>query len=169
MRPGPELAAESGAEEPRDDANVFNGNAKHLGYHVLRVAHCLGGLVEGEVLAIEVGHRGVELDGVMGLGGSGVGMVNLDRGGGKGRVGVAAMGVDAGFFRCFRLGEMRVHIEGRGLVGDLHGISGGDRLLEGEGNNNGDVLAVIADCVVFKGWTFFVDDAGEAGGRCGAE
>ena len=54
VRPGPELSAEAGAEEARDDANIFNGYTEHLGHDILRVADGLRGLVEGEVLAIEI-------------------------------------------------------------------------------------------------------------------
>ena len=75
MRPGPKLAAKAGAEKAGDDAHIFSGNAKHLRHHVLRVAHGLRGFVKGEVLAIQIGDGSVQFDGIVGLGGGGVGIV----------------------------------------------------------------------------------------------
>ena len=107
VRPGPQFAAEAGAEKARDDADVLWLNPEHLGHHIAMVDHRLRGFIEGEVLSIPGGDAGVQLDRVVGLGGGDIGLVYLDGSGAKGFIGIAALAVHLGLFIAFEVRRER--------------------------------------------------------------
>ena len=92
VRPGKELAAEAGAEKTRHHAHVFDRHAQHLRHHDAMVHDALRGFVERDAIAIPHDDRGVQLDGIVRLDGRDVGCVDFDGRGGKGRIGIAALG-----------------------------------------------------------------------------
>jgi hypothetical protein len=149
MWPGKELAAEAGAEEAGDHADVFNRQPEHLGHYHAVVHDALRGFVERDAVAIPDGDGGVQFDGIMRLVGSDVGGVDLDWSFQEGRVGVAALG--DGFALVFEVVQRDAKIGCGGFVVNLNGCRGEGSLLECLGDNDGDVLAPVADGFVFEG------------------
>ena len=95
MRPRPQLAAETRADELGDDADVLLRQAEHLREHAPQVDDALRRLVERQRRAVPDRGRRVQLDGVVRLGRRDVGLVELDRRAGESGLGVAALALQA--------------------------------------------------------------------------
>ncbi len=165
LGPGEELAAEAGAEEAGDDLDIFVGYAEHLGHDVLVVDDALGGLVEGESLAVPDGDGGVHLHGIVGFRRGDVDLIDLDRSGGEGGFDIAALafGVER---QLWGLGVVEVHRDVGlvSLIPDLDLVGSSVGLFERLGDDDGHVLAIVTDHVVGKGRARLAGVAAEAAG-----
>src|SRR6267378_8077008 len=79
LRPWPQLAAETRADELRDDADVLFRQAEHLREYSPKVDYSLRRFVEGQGRAIPDCRGRVQLDRVVRFGRRDVGLVELDR------------------------------------------------------------------------------------------
>src|SRR5258706_8908958 len=158
LRPWPQLAAETGADEFRDDAHVLLGQAKHLREHSPQVDDSLRRFVEGQSRAIPSRGRGVQLDGVVRLGRRDISLIELDGRGCESAIGVAALVVQAaahaegGGYRV----RILVRVEARFDVRLLLRVRRVDRIGSGLGglerfsHSQRNVLAVITNDVVLE-------------------
>src|SRR5450755_3395182 len=94
MRPGPQLAAEAGAEELRDDANLLARNAEDRAHDFLMIHYRLGRFVEREPVAVRKRDRCVQLDRIVRLGCRYIDTIDRDRRSHKGSFGIAALTLD---------------------------------------------------------------------------
>ena len=79
VAPGPELAAEAGAEEVRDNPHVLLRHAEHLVEHLAMVHYGLRRLVQRDAVPLPRRDRRVQLDWVMHFGRRDVRLVDLHR------------------------------------------------------------------------------------------
>ena len=167
VRPGEELAAEAGADEAGDDLDVLRREAEDRGHDIVVVDDALGALVEGDARAMPDGGGGVHLHGVVGFDRGAVDGVDLDRSGGKGGIGVAALALDVrasgGSDGGQRVGEIGGDVGLGGVVLDANGGGSGVGLGKGVGYDDGDVLAPVADGVVGERRTVFAAVSAGAG------
>ena len=147
MWPRKQLASEAGTQKARDDPKIFCGDAKHLRQHLMVVYNALGGFIKRERLAIPNRHACMQLDRIVGFNGSPVGFIERDSGAGESLVRGAAGAIDARL--PIRI-EMRSDVWLLLAVGDFDSGRSCVRLLEGLGNYDGDILAVVANDIIFE-------------------
>src|SRR6266404_4059463 len=90
MRPGPELAPETRAEELGDDADVPSRNLEHLRHDSLQVEDRLRRFVDRQFVAFPNRGRALQLDRVVRLDRRDVSLVELNRRTRKSLLGLAA-------------------------------------------------------------------------------
>ena len=79
LRPGEQLAAEAGTDELADDANVFARQGEHLRQYALEIDDALRGFVERQLRAFPDRSRSMRFERILRLGGSDIGLIELDR------------------------------------------------------------------------------------------
>ena len=177
MRPRIELAPESRAEEPRDDAHVLLRQSEHLRQNAPQVDHPLRRVIQRQHLAIPDRGGGVQLERIVRFGWRDVSFVELDGRTGEGGCGIAPVALqslhwsisgkddvrivarfEAGLNIGFFFGVRRTHCIGRSLGG-----------LESIGDGESDVLAVVSDHVIFEWGPALQADAIEARRRGGTK
>ena len=171
VRPRPELSAEAGAEELRDDAHVLHRQPEHLRQHAALVEDGLRGFVERQRRAVPRRGRRVQLDRVVRFGRRDVGLIDLHRRARERAVGVAALALQPRRRRERRRDDIRlvvgfqfgIDVVRLRRIRHLHRIGGGLGLLERVGDGERDVLAVIANDVVLERRAALVHDPFEAG------
>ena len=142
-----QLPAETAADIGRDQADIVLGNTQRLGDVAAAPGDHLVGGPDRQLVALPGGDGGVRLHHGVGVIGGGVGLVQLDRGGGESGVEVADTGVGialAGRRRAV-LGAGQVEAALGALVLDLDQVGGGAGLLEGLGDHDGHGLMVVLD------------------------
>ena len=114
MRPRPQLAAETGAEELRDDADILLRQAEHLREDAAIVDDALRRLVERQLRAVPDRRRRMQLDRIVRLGRRDVGLIELDRRRRESAVGVAALALLARLRAVRRRDDVRARRPPRG-------------------------------------------------------
>ena len=170
MRPRPQLAAETRANEPGDDADVLLRQPEHLREHAPEVEDPLRPLVQGQRRAIPDRGRRVQLEGVVRLGRRDIGLVELDRRPGERGLGVAALALQA-LERAERGGNhvglvvrFEIGVDVRLVLGTYVTRTASAAALavsNVSATAERDVLAVVANDIVLERRATLVDDAFE--------
>src|SRR5271169_5657899 len=95
MRPGEQLAAESRADKPRYDFDIFPRCSEYLRQDILMVHYALRALVQHVFLSVPYRNGGVHLHRVVGLYRGDVSLVDLHWGRGERALGIAALAHNA--------------------------------------------------------------------------
>src|SRR5438552_4581861 len=177
MRPWPELAAETGPDKFGDDADVLFWQAEHLREYAPKVEDRLRFLVDRQHLTIPDRSRPLQLDGIVRLSRCDISLVELDRCAGESALRISAFALHA--LRRLECGRnhfglvvgLKIRID---VVFVLH-IRRVDRIgrsfgaFKGVGDSERDVLAVVANDIVFEWRATLVDDAFHPLSQDGAE
>src|SRR2546423_1832814 len=163
MRPWPELAAETRANELGDDAHVLVRQTEHLREYATKIEDGLRLLIDGQVIAVPHCSCSLQFDGNVRLGWRNIGLIELHRCTGKGRRSIAALTLQALLRPVTRFDDLRIivgcelGVDVRLLfrIGDDDGIRRGFGALESVRDGERDVLAVVANDIILKGWSPF--------------
>src|SRR5919109_961884 len=101
MRPWPQLAAKTGADELCDDTHVFFRQTEHLREHAAHVEDCLRLFVECQLIAFPNCDRCLQLDWVVRLGRRDISLIEFDGCVCERCLGIAALALQS-FLRAIR-------------------------------------------------------------------
>src|ERR1043165_7594644 len=108
MCPGIELAAESGTEEPRDDAHVLLRKTEHLRQHTAHVDDSLRRVVQRQHVAVPECGSGVQLERIVRFSRRAVSLVKLDSRAGKRGFGIATVALQSSHWSISGEDDIRI-------------------------------------------------------------
>src|SRR5437763_9457829 len=163
MRPWPELTAETRANELGDDAHVLVRQTEHLREHAAKIEDGLRLLIDGQVIAVPHCSCSLQFDGNVRLGWRDIGLIELHRCAGKGRRSIAALTLQALLRPVTGFDDRRIILgcELEFEVRLVFRVANDDRVRCGFGalarvrDGVRDVLAVVANDTILKGWSPF--------------
>src|SRR6266446_7072381 len=170
MRPGPKLAAETGADKFRDHSHILFRQAKHLRESASKIEYSLRLFVNRQVRAFPNCGGGLQLDRIMRLGWRDIRLVELDWCAGKSAFRIAALAFhplgrlkrSINYIRLIIRFEIGFDVWLFLNVSGANGVSRSFSALKRVRDSERDVLAVVPNDVVFEWRSPLIVDAFES-------
>ncbi len=155
VRPRRTLATEATADKRRNHAHVARRHAEGSGDRLRRIAHALRRVVERELRAVPVRHRGVRLHRVVMLDRRCVNGIDVDCAAAHTVLEVAALRVRGAALRfvgrmSVRLRLREIEYRGAALISDAQLTRGIGSVFERIGDHHRDRLVVVVNLVVLQ-------------------